>query len=181
MRNVTVILSLVIATILGCSNEPDSAQASEEKPAPAKAENKTAAGGEGPDCDTLMAEVRQACVDRYAKGVMVECDHFVSMASAYAAAVRTSHQTPEIKAKMAAKMCVRLGKELREARAGAETKPVAAACVELGKHLDSTCFRFIGDPAYPEGQCNGWLSSSRPLTDQACAFTTQFANALQGG
>jgi len=178
-KNVVVLLIIAIA-FLGCSNEPDSAQANDDKAAPAKAAEKTVAADDGVDCDTLIAEVRQACVDRYANGLLVECDHFASMASTYVMTVQTSRQTPEIKAKMAAKMCGELGQELREARASAQTQPAAPACVELGKHLDTTCFRFIGAPAYNEGQCDGWLASSRPLTEQACAITAQFANMQQG-
>ena len=126
------------------------------------------------DCATLASEVRQACSDRYAKGLQFDCDEYAGTVSMYATP-RPGGTESENTARVRAEMCARIGSEFQQARAAAAVAPTVPACVSLGKFLDKQCFKLIGQPGYNGRQCDQWLASSRPLTEQACSITLQMA------
>jgi hypothetical protein len=179
------LLFALFLSLLSCSKETSGtsgmqagAEAQESSPvsrSSVQEQAESVADSQGTDCAALAAEIRQACTDRYAKGVMVDCDDYASTLSMYG--------TPSspTKAKVASKMCARIGDEFHAARDAAKQMPVTPTCVELGNLLDEQCFQHIGTSAYNDTRCDQWLASSRPMTEQACAVTLQLARSQLGG
>ena len=138
------------------------------------------ASGENMSCDALAAEVHQACIDRYAQGLLIDCNHFASTLSSYVSATRDIDTQSVDKSAVAAEMCGQLGKQFNEAYDGVTSMPTTPACVELGDFLEQQCFRFIGLPGYNDAMCGQMLSSSRPLTEESCSITLKLSGALLG-
>lgn len=174
MRTHSWILALIAASALGCSKQPEPAgQAATPPPAGAASGQEPGAGG-ALDCATLASEVRQACSDRYAKGLQFDCDQYAATVSMYAAP-RPGGTESDSEARARAEMCARMGAEFRQARDAATTTPTVPACVALGELLDERCFSQIGQLGYNSRRCDQWLSSSRQMTEHACANTQQMA------
>jgi hypothetical protein len=127
---------------------------------------------DGPDCQTLVADVRQACLDHYLEGLDVDCHSFITstnvavMQSGGALFKNPSGKNPAVASRAGAVMCASTGKKLRAAIAAAAKTPPPPGCKALGRALDEPCFRKIGTPDY-QGRCSGHLIATKKVPSDA--------------
>jgi hypothetical protein len=173
-------LAFLVMALLGCGKEAESTQTNETSSPEGKSTKQTATTGDEMSCETLANGIRQACIDRYAEGLLFECGRFSLKLSSTLSATQVVNTGSADKAEVAAKMCGKLGEQFQAELAAAGSTEVTPACSELGKYLEEQCFRQIGDPDYNVSMCNQMLSSSRPMTEDSCAITLKLSGAMLG-
>lgn len=164
------ICSFVVAVALlsGCDKADEGAKSEatttpevEAPPSRQEIEEEVEAAADGPDCETFVAEVRQACQARFANGIDVDCHGYITKANT---AIKQKSgklfNDPTGKRDTTGagdRMCATFGIDLREDVAAAKTIEASGEqCAALGEVLDAKCFAKIGTPEYPFS-CSGPL------------------------
>jgi hypothetical protein len=178
VASLTVVVGVLVA-VAGCKKtgelpaDRDGGEAPPGASSPsARSETASAPEEDGPDCQTLVADVRQACLDHYLEGLDVDCHSFITstnvavMQSGGALFKDPSGNNPAAASRAGAVMCASTGKQLRAAIAAAAKTPPPPGCKALGRALDEPCFRKIGTPDY-QGRCSGHLIATKKVPSDA--------------
>ena len=165
MRNFVCLILGVVALSSACDKtektESPTVPEVEAPPSQEEIQEQAAKASDGPDCETFVNEVRQACQSRFATGLDVDCHGYVTKANT---AIKQKSgklfNDPTGKRDTTSagdRMCGTFGTKLREEVAAAKTIEASGEkCAALGEVLDEKCFAKIGTPDYAFS-CSGPL------------------------